>query len=169
MAPSNTTPSGRWDELFAVRKRFRYKPEDNKLLSSQLNAITDKKKLLKKFFCLWNNHLHPPHVFKYPALHNFFQDDDVAKASRALSLSGRQNEVVLVDERNDIRSEDSFPKEWDSAYPPAGEVKQPKAMPLPDLLKLLSASVSRTVGVSYDLILPRRRDSNEMLIDERCT
>lgn len=150
MTLNNSSLAERWNELFALRKPFRYNPEDRQLLSTPPNALTDKRKLLAKFFGAERNPLHPPDIFKYPALHRFLQDDDENTSGyKAPFLKNRSNEVVLLDERNDPKSDGKSPRPWDSTgvdgyfqYPPTGEVKESKAMRLLELLNTLSASVS---------------------------
>ena len=149
MTLNNSGLAGRWDDLFALRKTFRYKPEDKRLLSTQPNSLTDKRKLLAKFFGVERNSLHPPDAFKYPALHRFFQDDDNISGRKTPFLTNSPNEVILLDERNDPKSDGKSPRAWDSTgedgyfqYPPTGDIKESRAMRLPELLKTLSASVS---------------------------
>jgi hypothetical protein len=149
MTLSNSGLGRCWDDLFPLRKTLRYKPEDRRLLSTQPNSLTDKRKLLAKFFGAERNPLHPLNAFKYPALHRFFQDDNGISNCKAPFLTSIPNEIVLLDERNDPKSDGKSPRAWDSAgedgylqYPPTGVVKESKAMRLPYLLKILSASVS---------------------------
>jgi len=149
MTLNNSGLAGRWDDLFALRKIFRYKPEDRRLLSTQPNSLIDKRKLLAKFFGAERNSLHPPNAFKYPALHRFFQDNNSIGGQKMPFLTSLTNEIVLLDERNDPKSDGKSPRAWDSAgedgyfqYPPTGDIKESKALRLPQLLKTLSASVS---------------------------
>lgn len=145
MTLSNVGMAGRWDDLFSTRKTLRYGPEDNKILSTPANSIIDRKKLISKIFVPNSNHLQPPNAFKYPALHRFFQESS-QKVRLLPSISG---EIVLLDERNDPKGDGKTPRAWDSTgedgylgYPPTGVQKTSKAMQLPELLEILSDSVS---------------------------
>jgi hypothetical protein len=149
MTVSNSGLGRRWDDLFALRKTLRYKPEDRRLLSTHPNSLTHKRKLLARIFGAERNPLHPPNAFKYPALHRFLQDDNGISARKSPFLTSIPNEIVLRDERNDPKSDGKSLRAWDSAvedgylqYPPTGVIKESKAMRLPHLLKTLSTSVS---------------------------
>jgi hypothetical protein len=63
-------------------------------------------------------------------------------------LIASNNEVILLDERNDPRGDGMSPRPWGSTgedgyfqYPPTGDVKESKAMQLPELLESLLTSV----------------------------
>jgi hypothetical protein len=106
--------AGRWDDLFALRTTFRQKPEDKRLISTQPNSLTDKRKLLAKVFEAERNSLYPLDAFKYLVLSRFFQDDGNISGRKTSFLRNSPNEVILLDERNDRKSDGKSPRAWDS-------------------------------------------------------
>jgi hypothetical protein len=147
MTLSNDSRETQWDDLFALRKPLRYKLADTRLISTEPDTLSDKRKLILKFFGTERVFLHPPDALRYPALYRFLENDH-SKEYKTPYLLPNPEEIVLLDERNDLNGDENIPRQWDSTgpngylqYPPSGEVQMSKPMRLPDLLKRLSTSV----------------------------
>lgn len=140
-------PAGLWETKFARRRIEMYAPEDERL-----EYTSGDKASLIKAFCEARKSKHgvdPPESLWFSALRCFM---GLAQSNVIDFSTPFHNDTLqaLVDERQDVVSDERFTRSWNSGdrgyldYPPPGKIKHSRAMNLSDLASVLSEEVQAT-------------------------